>query len=167
VNLQTITAPKWHRIDDSLGSVVSGSVLFWLLFCCITADITDSWYAGIVVVIPLIIILILVYRWFRHRSTWEYKLFFVPFVEATQIVANVLRSKGLPYHQVDSLSSGKPRVVFDLEDSNLVIKVSGVQDGNQRIARVEMRPTTRDSRPLVHSLQEKIDDAFLPQGFPR
>lgn len=76
---------------------------------------------------------------------------------AWQVVVNMLSEKGIPYsYKADR---------FELEGSNVVIQIES--SGFNQFAsacRIRIGPISTETLPLLNSLREKIDQAFLPRG---
>lgn len=102
---------------------------------------------------------IFAFSWFVNqpkRHTFS-KQFLVNRGIAWQVVVNMLSEKGIPYsYKADR---------FELEGSNVVIQIES--SGFNQFAsacRIRIGPISTETLPLLNSLREKIDQAFLPRG---
>lgn len=107
--------------------------------------------------IMLGVLVILVVMWLTLYETNEcrYRLVYLDGQTAFQVIKNVLNQKGLPFTE-----RGRE---FLLDDPDLLIRVKA-NFNNPNTTYVLLEPCIEETKPLIISLCQKIDEAFLPRG---
>lgn len=103
------------------------------------------------------ILVVLVVMWLARYGINEcrYRPVYLDGQMVFQVVGNVLKQKGLPFTE-----RGRE---FLFADPDLLIRVK--TDFNQpHITYILLGPYTQETKPLITSLQQKIDTALEPKG---
>jgi hypothetical protein len=102
----------------------------------------------------------------RFRRGIELKMFHIPLATAVNVVGDILKEKGIPYQGKyrEGRWSLATQVVFRLEQSNLILRISEQAYAHSPLTMIEMRPVMNENRPMVKSLQQKISQALLSHG---
>jgi hypothetical protein len=104
---------------------------------------------------------------YRQKKGRLVKLFYVRREAAIEVIEGVLRQKGMPFRETKRPYKWNTIKVYHVND-DLTVHLRSYRDKyNNRGVMVEVGPISKDNRPLIQSLQEKIDEAFLPQGLSR
>ncbi len=157
MNQFTDTKP-WHRgsLEVLSTSFITAYLVTLLTFGCsiiVSTQDMSFWFGSIMFVT------IFAFTWFINqfkRQTFS-KQFSVNRGVAWQIIVNILNEKGIPYFYKNDR--------FELEDSNLVIQLEeSLRPGLEHTCRIRIGPISTETLPLLNSLREKIDMAFIPKG---
>lgn len=103
------------------------------------------------------ILAVLVIMWLARYGINEcrYRRVYLDGQRVFQVVRNVLKQKDLPF-----MERGRE---FLLSDPDLLVRIK--TDFNRpHITYVLLEPYTQETKPLIISLCQKIDEAFLPKG---
>jgi hypothetical protein len=158
---------RWYRSESEVAAVgLFALVAGGCLAVTILADARSIPLTAAFLVIGVRIFIALA-AWYRQRKGLLMKVFYVKHQAAAQIVGGVLQQKGLPFDRVNQLTTFRPVVVFNLPGDQIAVHVREYRNKYASGVRVEIGPVTKENRPLARSLQEKIDEAFAPQGLAR
>jgi hypothetical protein len=101
---------------------------------------------------------------YKQKKGRLVKLFYVRREAAIEVIEGVLHQKGVPFQEINRPFKWNTIKVYQL-DNDLTVHLRSYHDRyNNRGVMVEVGPISKVNRPLVQSLQEKIDDAFAPRG---
>jgi hypothetical protein len=159
----------WHRAEITVGLVAGILFIIGLSLAePIVQNIESPLLAVLLLGVPGGVVTAGLVWWYQQSKNRLVKVFYVRHDLGVRIVGNVLTQKRLPFKRIAPTNPrSAARVVFALEQDDLVIQVDlHLYRGTSGTA-VRLGPVTKYNRPLVQSLQEKIDDAFLPQGLSR
>jgi hypothetical protein len=158
---------RWHQSESEVAAVTL--LTLGVGGCLAVTILTDARSITLTAAFLVIAIMVLIALavWYQRRKGLVMKVFYVKHQAAAQVVANVLQQKGMPFDRVNQLTTFRPIVVFNLPHDHLAVSVREYRNKYVSGVRVEIGPVTKENRPLAQSLQEKIDDAFAPQGLAR
>lgn len=93
----------------------------------------------------------------RSLNTFQ-RMYFVPYHVAHTVVKHVLEHKNLPYKRFPNK--------YQISGNDVFISVKRVEMWRERPSGViiQIGPTDGEEIPLVMSMREKLDEAFLPKG---
>ena len=121
-----------------------------LSFIFLTVNRTTSF-----VMLGILVVLVVMWLALYETNECRYRLVYLDGQTTFQVVKNVLSQKGLPFTE-----RGRE---FLFADPDLLIRVK--TDFNRpHITYVLLEPYTQETKPLITSLCQKIDEAFLPKG---
>jgi len=140
---------RTRETDMFLSSIIlgllAGGMAFWL-----------SNFRIFVGIIVFLVAFFVVYDRTRPYHKTMVKVFGASFVDARQIVQNILNEKGLPYSQLDNDQ-------YWVEGEVKIKLIPYQQRGLQGTA-VSLTPQNPESQQIIFSLRQKLDEAFRPRG---
>jgi hypothetical protein len=157
---------QWHRSEIAVWLAAITSLIIGVsLAGPIVQSVESPAWAVLLLAVPGGLVVGGLGWWYQQSKNRLDKVFFVPHDMGVRIIGNVLRQKGLPFQRVGPTNNyAAGRVVFVLEKDILVIHVSPYLHRGISGTAVSLGPITKGNRPLVQSLQGKIDNAFAPRG---
>ena len=150
---------NWQRATDNIygGSVVAYLLATALLFLL---RLLPPWQWLLLALVTYGAITLVARRLLAERQAIVQKSFGVDPTTAAAVVGNVLREKGLPFRRHESGGS----VCFEL-GGELSIYIQPLIARDRILAsRLQLRPVTAATKPLVESLQAKLDEGFAPRA---
>jgi hypothetical protein len=166
-NMKPVDTQHWRRGEDSAFSAIAGLIVLGAFFSCSIISSAPSLWVGLLLAGGWLIGAVTLNWWYERQRGWVRKVFYVTRTAAEQIVDNVLNGKGLPFEKSSRehpwLINTYSRI-YQLDGDGLVLKIVPYQERADKGVSIEIGRFDDTNRPLIQSLQEKIDDAFAPKG---
>jgi hypothetical protein len=160
------SAEKDIRFQALLVAVVWFSITIVVSLLSILTDGVFGMVMFAILTLSILPVLGLMVWWSRKRRGVERKTFHMPLVTVVNGISDSFKEKGMPYQgrYDERQQRGPTHALFEVEGSDLRIKAYEQASRYGTFTVVEMEPVTDGNRPVVQSLQRKIDEAFRPRG---
>ena len=112
-----------------------------------------------IIIVGLLLMVVIALAYYNIVGEKRYrisKFVMTDFATTRQIVANVLRQKGVPFKEMESR--------FIVGEMSIVIRSGALNRGAVKGSMIALGPYRGENRLLIDSLKTKIDAAFVPRG---